>query len=302
MRLSTFARTVAFAVCGVAAFSFARAPASAEDVLKSLSNSAVSDWLARSSVEGSFDDETRKFRFSFENVMPIHQSADKTYTAFFQGRLAYQDEDVTSNSGLGFRYLTPDRNWLFGINAWYDRTFDLDHQRWGLGLEAIGPLITGRANYYDAVSGWKTAELSATRLIEERAVDGFDFELEAPLPYMPWARAAVGYAMWDFTESDDVKGITAALRMDLTRWSRLEANYRREDDDDVVRGALRIRLGEPEGIEHAASERFFTDTAFVARDVSKHTLDRVERHHDIKVERRITTSGATGIISVVRGR
>jgi hypothetical protein len=302
MRIVKHTPWVAAALFLLASTAVASSQLAGQETQPSLSNGALADWLSRTSIESGVDDELNEFHFSFESIQPVFQSADKTYTAFVQGRVAYQDEDVTTNAGLGFRYLTPDRDWLFGINAWYDRTYDLHHQRWGLGLEAIGPLITGRANYYDAMTGWRTASLTATQLVEERAVDGFDFELEAPLPYMPWARAAVGYAMWDMTESDDVEGVTAALRMDLTRWSRLEANYRREDDENILGASLRVRFGKPEGVEHAATERFFSETAFVARDVSRHTLDRVERHHDIKVERRVTTGGKGGIISVVRGR
>ena len=252
-------------------------------------------WLARSSGEFEVNSETDP-RFSVETVQPLIQSPDQTFTLFTQGRAAYRDDDWTTNAGLGLRYLAPSRMWMVGVNGWYDRTYDEDHERWGVGAEIFGPLLTGRANLYEATSGTKIISETATQRVEERAVDGYDMELEGPLPYLPWARLSVTYFEWDTEFIDDIDGFSLGLKMDLTGFARFEVAYQDDDADEIVRASLRIRLGVPEYVEHTATRRFLSDTAFVPRMLQKHTLARVERHHGIVVERR-TVNKATGVVN-----
>lgn len=252
-------------------------------------------WLARTSGEFEVNNETDP-RGSIETVQPLIQSHDKTYTLFVQGRAAYREEDWTTNAGLGFRYLSPSRMWMFGVNGWYDRSYDEDHERWGVGGELFGPLLTARANLYDATSGTKIVSETATQRVEERAVDGYDFELEGPIPYFPWARLGVTYFEWDTKWIDDIDGFSLNLKMDLTGHTRLQLGYLNDDVDEIVSASLRIRFGVPEQIEYTAARQFRADTAFVPRTVDKHTLDRVERHHGIVVERR-TVNKATGAVN-----
>lgn len=258
-------------------------------------------WLSRTSGELYLNDEDDA-RFSIESIQPILQSDDKTYTLFMQGRAALRDGDWTTNIGTGFRYLTPGQMWMFGVNGWYDRTYDEDHERWGVGGEIFGPLLTGRANIYEATSGTKIVKQTTTQRFDERAVDGYDLELEGPVPYLPWARIGVTYYKWDTTFRSDIDGFAIDLKMDLTERFRLEVGYQDDDVDEIVSASLRISLGKPEHVEYTAASKFRSDAAFTPRTVAKHTLDRVERHHDIVVERRtVSTVGASGGVVIGRG-
>lgn len=90
--------------------------------------------------------------------------------------------------------------------------------------------------------------------------------------------------------------------MDLTERFRLEVGYQDDDVDEIVSASLRISLGKPEHVEYTAASKFRSDAAFTPRTVAKHTLDRVERHHDIVVERRtVSTVGASGGVVIGRG-
>ncbi|MHA1524925.1 MAG: inverse autotransporter beta domain-containing protein [Alphaproteobacteria bacterium] len=264
------------------------------------------DWLARSSGEFQIDDNNDP-RFSIETVQPIIQSEDQTYTLFWQGRAAFRDSEWTTNIGTGFRYLDPGKMWMLGVNGWYDRAYEEGHERWGVGAELFGPLLTGRSNYYDAFSGTKTISTTATTRVEERAVDGYDFELEAPVPYLPWARLGVTYYKWDTEFTDDIDGYALNLKMDVNDWARVEVGYRDDDADQIFSASLRIRFGVTGAVESTAAKNLVSDTAFVPRSVAEHTLDRVERHHGIVTERRtVSTTGATagatiGGVTIGRG-
>ena len=263
----------------------------------------MADWLARTSGEFQIDDDNDP-RFSIETVQPVFQSDDKTYTVFWQGRAAFRDDDWTTNIGAGFRYLEPGQMWMFGVNGWYDRAYEQGHERWGVGAELFGPLLTGRANYYDAFSGTKIISTTATTRVEERAVDGFDFELEAPLPYLPWARLGATYYKWDTDFTDDIDGFALNLKMDMNDWARVEVGYRDDDADEIFSASLRIRFGVTESVESTAANNLVSQTAFVPRSVAKHTLDRVERYQGIVTERRTVstaTGGTIGGVSIGRG-
>lgn len=264
-------------------------------------DAGVPDWLARTTGEFQIDDDNDP-RFSIETVQPLIQSDDKTYTLFWQGRAAFRDDDWTTNIGAGFRYLDPGKMWMFGVNGWYDRTYEEDHERWGIGAELFGPLLTGRANYYDAFSGTKIISTTATTRVEERAVDGYDFELEAPVPYLPWARLGVTYYKWDMTFTDDIDGFALNLKMDVNDWARVEVGYRDDDADEIFSASLRIRFGATESVESTAANTLVSQTAFIPRSVAKHTLDRVERNQGIVTERRtVGTTGTIGGVTIGRG-
>lgn len=238
---------------------------------------------------------------SIESVQPLFQSDDQTYTWFWQGRAAYGDDVWTTNLGSGLRYLAPSNMWMVGVNGWWDRSYEYNHERWGAGAELFGPHLTGRFNLYEAFSGTKTISVTPTKRLEERAMDGYDFDLEAPLPYMPWARLSTIYYNWDSEFGDDVDGLGLILRMDVTQRLRVDAKYSHDDLDDVVGVSARFSLGAYEGADYTAVDNFTTERAFLPRDLSKHTLDRVERHHDIVVEQRtVTTGGKSGGVVVKR--
>lgn len=258
-------------------------------------------WLERTSGEFEANSDTDP-RGSIETVQPILQSHDLAYTLFTQGRAAYRDGDWTTNAGLGLRYLTPSQMWLFGVNGWYDRTYDEDHERWGLGAELIGPYLTGRFNYYNAFSGTKIVSRTATSRVEERAVDGYDAEIEGPVPYLPWARLGLTYFEWDTDFVSNIDGFSLDLKMDLTDWARLEVGYQDDDADEIFSASLRIRFGAPVHVERTAAREFRSDRAFVPRSVSRQTLARVERHHGVVVERRtVNTAGTIVGVSIGRG-
>ena len=99
-------------------------------------------------------------------------------TIFNQTSINTHDKDETINIGFGIRKLLNDNTLILGANTFYDRQLSEQHERVGLGAEAISSIMDIRGNYYNATSGRKTNDDNE----EERALDGWDLRGDYHLP------------------------------------------------------------------------------------------------------------------------
>lgn len=256
------------------------------------------EWMSR--IRGTFEyDDNTGATYELETIQPLWQHPDKIHTIFGQGRVAGNpgdedgDDDVTLNFGVGYRYLLPSGDAMFGANTFYDRTVEHGHQRIGFGAETFLRHGTLRFNWYEAFSDSKVISRSGGITTREYALDGFDIDVEAMVPYMPWARLGGGYYLWEGEVGDDTDGFQARLEMDLTSMTSVEVGGRVDDVDDSVFVRLRVPLGPAADIEYTAIDDFVTTEALPGRDLRNHTLAFVERHNDIVVE--TVTSGSGGL-------
>ena len=66
-------------------------------------------------------------------------------------------------------------------------------RRGSIGFEALGKTYSFRGNIYSAFSKEK-AKVKGAVTTYQSALDGYDYSLEMPVPYTPWARLnATGY-------------------------------------------------------------------------------------------------------------
>lgn len=258
------------------------------------------DWLGRVRVEGHLDSDNAP-EFSLETTQPIWQSQDLSHTVFTQDRVGFSDDQWTINMGGGYRYLLEDRSWIFGGNAFYDIQATDDHHRWGIGVEALQSYLTFRFNNYTGITGWKTIESAPNYAIQERAMSGYDFQAEGPVPYLPWARlSGTGYR-WDATSRSDILGATAKLSMNVSRSVVVDVGGGADNAGHSVFTKLRLSLGEAKSVESTMMSETVDEKPFKPRDLSKHTLDRVERQNTIVTERRTVAVGSvTGVGVVIR--
>lgn len=253
-------------------------------------------WLARTHLEFHYDSDTKDPRFSLETVQPLFLSPDLTHTFFTQGRLSLEDGDWTGNIGVGYRFLVDEESLLFGVNAWYDRMWNPDHQRVGLGAEIIGGYLDLRANWYNGISDWK---LNDGKL--EKALDGFDVSVEGPLPYMPWARVNLGYYYWDALRgAKNLNGFRGELVVDVTRQFQISGGIHADNQDTTAFIKLSLSLGAPADRQFTLVDTGVTSTPFVKRDLRRMVLMPVKRQHRIVLQRRSRSGGVSG--GVVIGR
>jgi len=142
-------------------------------------------------------------------VAPLSDEKDIFNTFFAQASGFYQDNRTTLNLGLGYRFITDNKKFLYGINAFYDHEFPYDHGRTSVGLEAMSTMWEVRANQYWATTEWKTGRYG----LQERALNGFDIEAGIPLPYMNWTTVFVKQFEWQaYGGNDNKEGQTLSLR------------------------------------------------------------------------------------------
>jgi hypothetical protein len=265
--------------------------------------SNVPDWLAR--TDGSIYADTDVIIGELETIQPLYQAPDFSHTIFTQAGVSYKNEKFTLNGGLGYRYLLPNQKWIFGINTFADMETDQYHKRISAGFEAIGEQLTLRGNYYKGMTGWNTLTETATTRTDTKPVDGFDIALEGPVPHMPWLRAEATYFKWTPDLADEIDGFRGKLTAQLTKSISLEGGYQHTNNDDRVFGRLTFALGAPEDHEFTAQDDFFTEQMFVARDLTKQTLQKVERNTEIVLETRVinkaTATVSSGGVSITRG-
>lgn len=260
-------------------------------------NGRIPDWLKRTdiSIEGI---ENGKPTWSIETVQPLYQTPDSLHdTIFFQGRIGHRSSDQTLNLGLGYRRLLDDKSWLLGMNAFYDLERKASHRRWGIGGEAIGRYATLRANYYEPDSGEKVISVSDSVTRTEKALRGHDIGVDVPVPYLPWLRLTANTYRWHAATSgvDDLKGDKFTLLGNINQHLAFELGV-----DDVSGSKenyffkLSYTFGKPlNGVESTLLDGMRSHSAFTARDLTKHTLDKVVRQNEIIVEKR--RSGGAGV-------
>ncbi len=257
-----------------------------------------SKWLER--VEFSLQYESDKHPiFYFQMVQPIYQSVDKIDTFFYQPRIFLKGGDFNYSLGLGYRRLLNEDLFL-GVNIFGDYQDLHEHGRIGVGLEAIGQILETRLNSYFGITTKRVVEESPYSLIYERVADGLDFEIGAPIPYLPWLKLYACGFWYDFKKSSDKKGWKTRLEARLNKAVCLEF-YTWDDNkgEQEYGGQVRVNLAfnnlrDFEELFKLAKE------PFPKKDLKEKLLIPVERNFDIVVEK--WSKSKTGNIVVEIGR
>jgi hypothetical protein len=171
--------------------------------------------------------KTQKVKGHILVVKPLSDINDKQNTIFTQGSIYFSDNDrETLNLGIGKRKLVNNDTLILGANIFYDHELDYDHQRSSIGLEAISSVGSLRANQYYGISKFKSG-LNGTR---EKALDGSDIEVGAPLPYLPWTNFSLRSFKWEGADGEpDLKGDEMSLEAQLPFGLNVEVGKRSND-------------------------------------------------------------------------
>ena len=213
-------------------------------------------------------------------VAPLTDKDDIYNTVFTQVSGFYQDNRTTLNLGLGYRHITDDKKYLYGINAFYDHEFPYDHGRTSVGVEAMSTMWEVRGNKYWATTDWKTGR----RGQQERALDGYDIELGIPLPYMNWATVFIKHFQWDaYDGADDLEGQDLSLRAqfpDFLTGLEVEAGrsfYRDYRNESFVK--VSYDLTEIFKEKKSYREPWFNKTAYHLESVEHKRFEKVRREN-----------------------
>jgi hypothetical protein len=255
------------------------------------------DWLKR--INFSAEWETNKHpTFYFETVQPFYQSEDEDRTFFYQPRVSITAGDYTYNLGIGYREV-PSEDFLWGINLFGDYE-DLHEQgRIGFGYEIFTQRLEGRLNSYFGLTTKRIVEEedNASSTFEDVA-NGFDYEMGAALPYLPWLKFYVSGFWYDFKRFDNKVGWKTRLEAKLSDALILE--FFTWDDNKGQQefgGKAECRLAFDKFSDFKEIFKI-AEEPFPNRDFKKAMLIPVERDFDIVVER--WTESANFVIEVGR--
>ena len=247
--------------------------------------------LENSELEIELKDDDFDTDFRVKTVSSISEGDDGSYW-LNQSNLSKQDDETTVNLGLIYRRLSEDEKSIFGVNVFYDHEFPRNHQRTSIGIERLSTTFDFSANLYSAISSDKTKGN-----VTERAMDGFDYEIGVPAPYLPSSRLYVGGYSWDGGSYDIGSGVTAKLETQVT--NRVSVDLGVEDNDRLtsgrVIGKIAIALGpvEPEEIpKKLVSSRAFEPDA--GESQAERVYDFVRRQNRI-------VKTVSGSVTVARG-
>ena len=176
--------------------------------------------------------KTQKVKGNILVVMPFSDIDDKKNVTFTQGSIYFSDNDQeTLNLGIGQRRLLDNENLMLGANMFFDEEFTSRHRRASFGVEAITSVGSLRANQYYGLSGWKTV-----KGVREKALDGHDMEVGAPLPYLPWTKAYYRTFEWEGASGvGDLKGDEMSLEANLPFGLNVEVGKRSNDNSSKDR-------------------------------------------------------------------
>ena len=160
-------------------------------------------------------------------VKPLSDINDNENVLFTQASLFLSDDSrETLNLGIGKRKLVNNDTLLIGANLFYDHELDYDHQRASVGIEAISSVGSFRLNQYYGLSGWTTGLDN----VQEKALNGQDIEVGAPLPYLPWTNFSYRSFQWDGASgAADLKGDEISLEAKLPIGLNIEVGKRSND-------------------------------------------------------------------------
>ena len=260
-----------------------------ESIKNTVSNKAASltTSFAEETIESMFERtevsidafEGSKPTFRILTVQPISESNDLRDTTFWQGSLSHNDSRETVNLGIGYRRLSEDEKWLSGVNLFYDQEFPYNHKRASIGAELRSSALEINANKYYAL----TKSLTGENGVSERALDGFEIELGAQIPYIPGTKVYAKKFKWDGEDGGtDLKGKTYSLNVDKDILPNLSLEAGVHDYDGSASSQKFINLTYHFDKPAAKPARFFSKQAFEGlKSMKDQRLDKVRRTNTI---------------------
>jgi Inverse autotransporter, beta-domain len=173
-------------------------------------------WLARVRFDLSFDPAFQP-RYALAASQPVLASAQHDASVDLHGRMLYDASGSTAGDiGLRYQGRWYEHDIALGVRGGVEDRWLEELQRYSLGGELGLSSLEMRANLYDDI-----AEHPASREIARRRLDGYDLEVSAPLPFVPWARLRAS-RFWQLAQDGNAVAICDSLSLRLAPLAPLE--------------------------------------------------------------------------------
>ena len=254
------------------------------------------EWIKRTNfaIEAGTGQSPKYF---LETIQPLLGTQEEDLVFFNQARISERSSSPTYNLGLGLRKILKN-SWLLGINSFYDYQNLHKHSRAGVGFEAINDSgIESRVNTYIGISRKRLVGEDSANVYYEKTANGLDWELGAPLPYMPFLKIYGGGNWYNFEHFKNKYGWKLRLEYTPVKYSRV--NFEILDDTKRKNAGYRFEGAITFAFTSFAPQDILNDlkgskTAYPKINLRDKVLDRVVRDFDITVIKS-TKIKATGL-------
>ena len=198
-------------------------------------------WLARVRFDLAFDPAFQP-RYSLAASQPLLASARHDAAIDLHGRVVYDAAGQTGGD-LGLRYQGRwyDYDVTLAVQGGLEDRWLMELQRYSFGAELRLSALEVRASLYDDVP-----QHPASSQIAARRLDGYDLEVGAQVPFVPWARLRAS-RFWQVAVNGESVTTRDRVSLRLTSLSPLEieagTQSHAEDRSWFTQLRWRVRLG-----------------------------------------------------------
>ena len=162
------------------------------------------------------------YSFLFVRELNRHHNGNTFLQASAFNTEVMNEERLTTNFGIGKRFLSNDKFLMTGFNSFLD--FDnTGNSRGSIGGELKNATFGLTSNYYKKISNGSN---------EEEVLDGYDVQLASQVPYLHWANVFVNHYKWYGVARGDIEGRKYGSELSLLPSLNLEVAY----DDKTING------------------------------------------------------------------
>lgn len=239
------------------------------------------------STQISVDDQGSLEGSSMDYLIPWYTGSSNLF--FTQFSAHNTDSRTIANFGAGIRH-NINKDWLIGLNTFYDYDITRNHRRAGFGAEAWTNYLKLSSNYYLPLSSWKDSP--DIEDYEERPARGWDTRVQAYLPSYPQLGASLVYEKYYGEQvalfgTDNLQKNPSAvtLGVDYTPVPMVTVGmgYKKGNSDNsefTTDVALNYRIGVP------LADQMDTSAVAQMRTLAGSRMDFVDRNNHIVLEYR----------------
>ena len=216
------------------------------------------------------------YSFLFVRELNRHHNGNTFLQASAFNTEVRNEERLTTNFGIGKRFLSNDKFLMTGFNSFLD--FDnTGNSRGSIGGELKNATFGLTSNYYKKIGNGSN---------EEEVLDGYDVQLASQIPYLHWANVFVNHYKWYGVARGDIEGRKYGSELSLLPSFNLEVAY----DDKTVKGLkdeyyVKLNYVYPPREKIPTALDGISKTMWVEKkDMTDQLLTKVKRQNKIMVE------------------
>ena len=220
------------------------------------------------------------------HILGVRDLASTEKSNFFT-QFSFHNTEVNNNTrfigniGLGYRKLSSDNNYLFGINTFLDHDINHDHGRVGLGLELKASIIDFSANYYNKITNQTVIDGA-----KEQVLNSLDFNISSQVPHMPWAIFNwKGYSHDAEKADEDSAGNMYSLELAINPAVQFDLSLDKATNsgvEDVYSGTINFIY--PPKEEKLTMASGLSENAFEKANMKSKLKEKIRRNNNLVVE------------------